>query len=216
MKYIKFVLISTLFLHSIASFAQGNIKIGVEIGPSIVSLRGNEIAENNDAALRMVAGLSLEYLISKKVSIKSGLFYERKGTKFKTSILLDQFGNPVNESENANSYFDYLSVPFMVKYRQGDRIKFFINSGPYLGYLLKSTSEIEGQTSFDTTDLNKKLDVGLSAGIGIEFSVGEKVELMIEARDNLGLLNISKVQITNDNSLKTNSLNFLFSVIYKI
>jgi hypothetical protein len=103
----------------------------------------------------------------------------------------------------------------LLKYNFSDDKSFYINGGPYLGYLLKSglksNSNIPGLINENDEDTkNKKsIDFGFSAGIGKEFKLNGITQIYIELRENLGLTNISDTPVINDGSIKTNSLNLL-------
>ncbi len=72
--------------------------------------------------------------------------------------------------------------------------------------------DIEGfnnASSMSTSDLNKKIDLGLSFGLGKTIKFNEKNEIFIEIRENLGLINTNKYGVWGDGNVKTNSLNLI-------
>lgn len=101
---------------------------------------------------------------------------------------------------------DYVEVPVMSHIYFGKRGKFFINAGPeiayYLGDHIKSnfdyhdTSGLEGfhdknrRTEQLTMDVSQKLDFGIVAGIGGEFSLNRRNSLSVEARVYYGIGNV--------------------------
>jgi hypothetical protein len=103
----------------------------------------------------------------------------------------------------------------MIKYSFSKKNSFYLNGGPFVGYLLKSNLtndlvDIEGlENDPDTTrNLNKTTDFGLSLGFGKTFELN-KSSIFIEIRENLGLTNTSKTKVWGDGEAKTNSLNFI-------
>lgn len=101
---------------------------------------------------------------------------------------------------------DYIEVPVMSHIYFGRRGKFFFNAGPevacYLGDHIKSNFDI-----YDTTDLpdfhsksrrteqltmgvSQKLDFGIVAGLGGEFSINPRHSLSVEARLFYGIGNV--------------------------
>lgn len=107
----------------------------------------------------------------------------------------------------------------MLRITFGQKMKYFFNAGPFMGYALKQTSLVEFPTSerieSDYKEFSKPWDFGLSAGAGIIISLGPKTDLNFEVRNNLGLVNTSKAPVIENGSIKTNSLNFLFGFSYK-
>ena len=94
----------------------------------------------------------------------------------------------------------------------GKKDDFYVNGGMFLGYLLNSklTSK-NSENDTDTTDMNKKIDAGLVFGFGKVFRLNDKNELKLEIRENLGLVNTSDVDVYNDGTIKTNSLNLILN-----
>lgn len=101
---------------------------------------------------------------------------------------------------------NYVEVPVMSHIYFGSRGKFFINAGPeiayYLGDEIKSnfdyhdTSGLEGfhdknrRTEQLTMNVSQKLDFGIVAGLGGEFSLNRRNSLAIEVRVYYGIGNV--------------------------
>lgn len=101
---------------------------------------------------------------------------------------------------------NYVEIPIMSHIYFGHRGKFFINAGPeiayYLGDKIKSnfdytdTSGLEGfhdknrRTEQLTMKVSQKLDFGIVAGLGGEFSLNRKNALALEARLYYGIGNV--------------------------
>ncbi|MDE7347408.1 MAG: PorT family protein [Muribaculaceae bacterium] len=101
---------------------------------------------------------------------------------------------------------NYVEVPVMSHIYFGNRGKFFINAGPevayYLGDKIKSnfdyhdTSGLAGfhdknrRTEQLTMQVSQKLDFGIVAGLGGEFSINRRNSLAIEARLYYGIGNV--------------------------
>ena len=71
------------------------------------------------------------------------------------------------------------------------------------------------RTTTNNTKLFKRFDAGIKGGGGIIISLKNKLSFSGEIRNNLGLNNISTLPVYNNGTIKTYSLNLLFSVIYK-
>lgn len=101
---------------------------------------------------------------------------------------------------------DYIEIPVMSHIYFGRRGKFFINAGPEIAYYLgdhiksnfdyRNTSELEGFHDKNRRDeqlimnVSQKLDFGIVAGLGGEFSINRKNSLAVEARLYYGIGNV--------------------------
>src|SRR5436190_2235459 len=87
MKHLTFLFF--ILLIGRLSFAQQNrFDGGIEGGPSLISLWGNEtISTYNKSTIGYSAGLFLQYSFPKLISFRTGIYYERKGTASNRSIL---------------------------------------------------------------------------------------------------------------------------------
>lgn len=101
---------------------------------------------------------------------------------------------------------NYVEIPVMSHIYFGTRGKFFINAGPeiayYIGDHIKSNfdyhdvSDLEGFNSKNrrteqlTMQVSQKLDFGIVAGLGGEFSLNRRNSLALEARVYYGIGNV--------------------------
>lgn len=78
--------------------------LGLEFSPVIVSLSETIPDENLfDPRLSYSTGLSLEYFVARQISLKTGLAYERKGSKG-PGLFTDENGEPLNTKSNYENY----------------------------------------------------------------------------------------------------------------
>jgi Outer membrane protein beta-barrel domain len=217
MRLITFLLLALLL--PVTSKSQKNKSAtGIECGPGLTSLRGNEILENlNDPAIGFSFGILFQYNISTFFSIHTNLSFERKGIIGKDSIR-DVNGNYRGVS-TTHSNFNYLTIPVLIRTSFGSKIKFFLNTGPFFSYLLKQNTISKGatmpRTTANNTNLFKRFDAGISTGGGIIIPYKNNLLFSGEIRNNRGLNNISDLPVYNNGTIKTNALNLLFSAIYK-
>ena len=190
-----------------ASFSQNEMRVGVNSGATLSKFRGNDIIKNTNPGIGFLIGLSFEYSLSQNISLKTNLNYSRKSFS-NTSNGFELHGFSSKEIKTRTNY-DYLELPILIKYVVDNSERFFVNGGPFLGYLLKAESKTKGFLDNDSTVLNKKMDLGLSIGIGTIFRFDDKNNLSIELRNNLGLINISDVKVYRNETVKTNSLNLI-------
>jgi hypothetical protein len=188
----------------IRSHQDSPFKIGLEIGPSITSVRGfsytygdGELVDlYTNQTRRFSGGLSFEYSLEKNFSIRTNILYERKSA-MQDITHTDISGNIIGEYNGGYNY-DYLTIPILSKYSFGAINKFFINTGPYFSYLMKGSFSYGGQSAGGmevipdevVTSRFNRFDVGLTFGFGGELKIQEKLLLTIEPRHNLGLTNI--------------------------
>lgn len=212
-------IILLFFALTFASFGQTNyFFIGLESGPSLASLRGNSFIDKyHNSRTGYSGGLFFQYNLQKIISIKTGCYYELKGSS--TELLLtDQNGQPIGPVHGKEN-FEYLTVPFLAKATFGNNVNYFVNAGPYIGFLIKQTEKTEAfqnypSTNSDNSENFNNVEIGLSAGLGLSYTMQQKYSFSTEVRNNLGLTNTSELQISNNGTIKTNSLYVLFSFVY--
>ena len=218
-KQVFAIFCTMFFIFATGVFAQTNkLSGGVEGGLGFRSLSGNEIANTKTKAdLGYIFGVSGQYSFSQNYSLKAGLYFQRKGAQANTNNT-DSLGNPIGTTA-VKINFNYLTLPVLFKSTFGSNVKFFVNAGPYVGFLLSAKDEIpafenEPANTIDTKDITESIDFGLTGGIGIIIPAGKKIGISLEIRDDLGLVNISKAPVNNDGSLKNNTLNFIAGIVF--
>src|SRR5690606_18671029 len=106
-----------------------------------------------------------------RMSVKIELNYERKSQKADNLMELTDENGTTMYNFTSKKKQDYLVMPVMLKYRFSDSNSFYLNGGPFAGYLIssKNSSDIDlpgkDPGDLDTSDAYKKLDFGLSIGI---------------------------------------------------
>jgi hypothetical protein len=202
------------------TYGQTNkFNIGVEGSPSLIFLRGNDIIDNlHKPTIGFYSGLFFQYNFKKIVSLRTNIAFERKGSVL-SSQATDINGNPLGEFTTYTN-FDYLTLPILVRATFGKKVEFFVNAGPYFGYLIKQTFVSKGEnfptTISDNKSLDKQFDTGITTGLGLSVPIKTKFSFSFEIRNNLGLYNISAVPLVNNGTIKTNSTNFLLGFTYKL
>lgn len=211
-----------LFLLTVLGTTYGQTNkfdIGFEGSPSLIYLQGNDIIKQyHKPTIGFFGGLFFQYNFKKIVSLRTNIAFERKGSVL-TAQTTDINGNPLGEV-TAHTNFDYLTFPILVRATFGKKVRYFVNSGPYFGYLIKQTFVSKGDniptTTSDNTSLDKRFDTGISTGLGFSVPIKTKFAFSFEVRNNLGLYNVSAVPVANNGTIKTNSTNFLLGFTYKL
>lgn len=169
----KNLLLSSAFILTLCSAAFAQVEFGLKVGPLLsrnyVSV-GDTIAEFSDAKISFLAGGFIRMPIGSGLGIQAELLFSRKG----------------NKSRN----FDYVSMPLMLQY------EFFPNlraeAGAEVGYLLGIDDGIF-RGIFEKYPFNRRLDVGLNAGLSYHFLD----RLNVGLRYNLGVYDIFRVDTTS-------------------
>ena len=209
MKKSTLILLVVGILFTTACLSQNEMRVGLNTGGTLSKFRGNELIKQADPNIGFLIGISFEVYFSEKLSLKTNLNYERKSFSYKTNEI-DEIGLPINDFK-VKTNFDYLMLPMLIKYEINSSKRFFASGGPFLGYLLSNKFKAKGFPDNNSTSLNKKIDIGLSFGIGKKIELDDKNDLSIELRDNFGLINISDVEVFRDGTIKTNSLNLILT-----
>lgn len=219
----KLLLSIPLLLIPFLNYSQDSkIKFGIQAGLNYSTFRGYKIPEeikplySESPAFSFLGGINLELQIIEKWSLKLDLNYERKSQKGDNTIQvtdINGFRKTYNYTSKKN--YDYLIFPIMAKYYFSDKNSFYINGGPFIGFLLKSTLTNDlkldetNNNSLETTNSNNKVDFGLSIGLGKTVEMNKRNSIFIEIRENLGLTNSSKDKVWGNGEAKTNSLNLI-------
>lgn len=220
MKNITFLFFTIALITFKTSAQESKIKFGIQGGLNYSSLRGYETYTNDNPGFAYLFGISFQYQVKENLSIKADLNYERKTQKSKDVLELES-DNPQNPFTPGvyhftnTAFLNYIVLPIMLKYNFSNDKSFYVNGGPFLGYLLKSgastTLNIQGLNNedIDDTKYRKSLDYGISAGIGKEFKLNGNHQIYVELRENLGLANIAKSNSLYAYTVKTNSINVI-------
>jgi hypothetical protein len=213
------IILSVLSFETIAAQKAPTLEFGAEFGPGMASLRGNNIIDQyHKSKLSYSTGIFFQYNFRSFLSLHISAAYENKGSKLKGPVY-DNLGNLIGIMTGHTDYH-YLSFPLLAKASFGKKIKFFLLAGPYISYLLKQTSKskIDNSlyTSTDNTQNYKRVDLGISLGAGLAIPVSPEWKFLLEARDNVGLQNVSAVPIINNGTIKTTTFTFLLGFAYTL
>lgn len=174
---------------------------------------GTTLGNNRDvnAGLSTAFGLGYKHQISKRMMLEGDVLLDSRSMEYFTGILnVDDI--PIYVPGSAT----YIQVPItlhymipfkkkeLVPYRMGQpKSYWFIEGGPHFAYGTSVTTFFDGDIlalwldpesdTFTAKDLTPRtIDVGVTGGIGINFSLGDegKTRLIVGTRANYGLLNI--------------------------
>ncbi len=232
-------IISLLMLFPLSSLAQvgehrNDLAIGVN-GGYMLSNVGFVPKVNQTFHGGYTGGLSIRYVCEKYFnsicSIYAELNYAQMGWK---EDILDREDQPVinEETQQAESFsrtLNYVQLPIFARLgwgREQKGVQFFFQAGPQLGYNLSDkvtkNFELDKRNSWkrandevhqDTMAVENKLDYGIAAGIGMEYSFPKLGHFMLEARYYYGLGNIYK-DTKRDYFGKSNNSSIIVKLTY--
>jgi hypothetical protein len=179
-----------------STFAFAQFSAGVKYGNSISFIYSTDIftpREVNDGLLRgQAGGIVMQYITQPHFGLQWEINFVQKGW-------IENFGN---ESDIFTTRLTYIDIPLLGHAYFGKKVvRYFVNAGPYLGYLISSQEEREG--NFDDEDItfryvegrDNKLDFGIRGGLGIEI-LTQVGMFQIEGGYNFGVASILDKNIT--------------------
>ncbi|WP_309641326.1 porin family protein [Flavobacterium sp.] len=208
----KRILTITLFTFcfSALTFAQkkGDTEFGFNVG-----FNGSTVS-NVDGSSKIGNGINLgfaaDYYFSNRWSIKGKLIYDQKG--WNDGYI--EFFNEFDPSIPGNTYktdfnLNYLTIPVMANWHFGRKKNWYLNFGPYIGFLMSAN-----ETRFDTDlkDGFNTTDFGLSVGIGVKIPVSDKLKISLEYDEQDGLSDVFKSSgktVTNSRFSLNVGVNFI-------
>jgi len=239
-RYATIVAVLGLLLAAGGNVAAAQVRIGAHGGLSIPSFRGSEtdiFTRGFTSRQGPFFGIFTDIGLSRRFSLVVELNYTSQGGKRNgwqpiTSLpaeLAPLFPDP-NQPPFANfkneTILDYVELPVMGRLNFGNKIRFFVNAGPYAGYLVRAKAVTSGTSVLyydeahtipviippnpdpltipldaDTPvkDSLKKWNFGLAFGGGVIFPAGPG-NLILEAHFQLGLSTIQKDVATSGKS----------------
>ena len=183
---------------------KGDVEFGVNIGYNMSRAANSETTL--DAGNGFNLGGSLDYYFSETWSIKGKLIYDQKG--WNNDYIEDSNGYVYPTDVNLN----YLTIPVMANWHFGNKRNWYLNFGPYFGFLLDAN-----ETQFDT-DIKEYFntnDFGLALGIGVKIPVSKKLKIFIEYDGQGGISDIIKNNYYSDVTNSRSSLNFGLNFLLK-
>ncbi len=184
-----------LAIYFIVSFTDlhAQVKPGYIFGMNLstMTLKTNGISYNPKILAAIHYGGYLEVPVTENLSLRPNLLFSAKGSIYKTDST-DFSLSPV-----------YVEVSFFTVYSIGsDKFKISLFAGPYLAWGISGYKIDPGgymkDISYGSHEYNdlKPIDTGLNFGAGVNIK-----GILISAQYEIGLINLSPVQMT-DNEMK--------------
>jgi hypothetical protein len=190
---------------------------GIEGGPNLNTFRmsANPFFDPKPLVAGS-GGFIFQYNTKKILSFKTGFSFQRKGYQIKDLYFTDNMGNYIGSGKMVVT-LDYITLPLLVKASFGKKTQFFINAGPYAGFLLNEKSRaFNGNKVVDedniTGDANR-FDFGVTGGIGIAVPIKESWRIHAEVRNYFGLTNLDESAFSD---VYTNTTDLRVGVVYRL
>ena len=182
-KSICLLVFSVVF--SVTLFAQekGAIEFGGNLGVNI-SRVSNIDNGTTDSRTSFNIAASGEYYFSDRWGVKTKLIYDSKGWSNGFVYDMDNGVNTITDFK-----LNYITIPVMANWHFGSTRKWYLNFGPYVGFLASAKDSKLGRdfkSAFNTTDY------GLAYGIGYKFLINEKIKMFVEYEIESGFTDIFK------------------------
>ncbi len=177
--------------------------------------------ENETPILGYVAGFNLNYKLSSKFSVQTGLQYSKKGYGIKlkdfelfySDNIDPRYGFVYDSVPSGKSlekislyyHYTYLDIPLQIKMCLGKkRIKFVAGVGIVTGVLLNATQTSvkkfkEGGKNRDKVDQQydfRSISLSTQASAGVSYKLNEKINILIEPTIRYGLLKITDTPVS--------------------
>jgi opacity protein-like surface antigen len=178
------VFIFGLSLFAFAQNTKGTIEFGFNSGVNFSKV-GNS-RSNSDMTVGFNIGASADYFLSNRWSIKSKVIYDQKG--WDNGFVQDSYVDPGLPAYVETDFdLEYLTIPIMVNWHFGRKRNWYLNFGPYTGFLIGAKETTFGANIKD--DFNT-IDFGLSLGVGVKIPVSTKLKISIEYEEQAGFTDI--------------------------
>ena len=211
MKKQIFITALAIMFGTLYSTAQnkGDIELGIGFGGQVSTLYNSGIENDQSKVLESLStGISAEYYLSEHLGIKMNVRYDPKG--WSNSIILTLGEDDEDIYEKTSYSFNYLTIPVTANWHFGTNKNWYLNLGPYVGFILNARDSTFGIDL--TEDTYKDTDFGIAYGIGYKFKVRDRVNLFFEFDAQQGLLNIYKYDATVKNFRMGVNFGALFSL----
>jgi hypothetical protein len=186
--------------------------------PDLTGGGGNELSRDYSSRIGEAFGLTASYSLSSNFALRADALYSSEGGK-RNGFQAIEF-NPSSPGKylyaniDNESILNYFEIPVMLKYTIPlcKSSKFYIDFGPYVGFLLNAKEKISGTSNIYedragtipilpaaisqdsnttiTSSINP-INFGLTGGIGITQSIGFG-EIFLDVRGAYGLTVIQK------------------------
>lgn len=175
-----FVLVALGFSSTLVAQKKGDIEAGFNIGYNSSNVSDSRSTSDSGTGFNLAG--SLDFYLSNTWSIKTKLIYDQKG--WNNDVIYDvNSGNYYATDYNLN----YITIPVMANWHFGNTKNWYLNFGPYFGFLLDAK---DTRFNTDVTDSFNNSDFGLAFGVGVKLPVSDKIKFFLEFEGQGGFTDI--------------------------
>ena len=193
----KFLMTLAVACFALTASAQekGDFRFGVTAGMNVSNITDMEM----DSRIGFHVGAKAEYNITDNLYGSAALLFSQKGCQFE------------EDGEKLTANPGYIELPIHIGYRfkMGDKVSIFGETGPYFAYGICGKSKVEGPgleedvKFFDDDDVNK-FDFGWGVKAGVEYA---KFQISLGYEHGI-------TEVFDYAGLDSHNSNFMVSVAY--
>jgi hypothetical protein len=163
------------------TFAQNRkTEFGIDVGYNSGYVSVGQSGLNTDMVSGFNVGVSADHYFSDSWSLKVKALYDQKG-----------WGNGYitsgkSEIDGVDFKLNYITVPVMANWHFGRERNWYVNFGPYIGFLLSANASEVG----DVKNQFNTVDGGFAAGFGYKWPINDRSNFFIEYDGQAGLASI--------------------------
>ena len=181
--FIAFLLIAFSF-NTYGQPGKGDVELGVDVGYNFsLILNSRGISGATDGV--NFAG-AIDYYFSDRWSLKGKVIYDQKG--WDGEIYFGP-GFWIRSEYDKIYELNYITVPIMANFHFGKKRNWYVDFGPYLGFLLDAENNTTGKS---IKNVLSPIDIGFAYGIGVKIPVNNNLQVFFEIDEQGGLKNIFK------------------------
>jgi hypothetical protein len=193
-------------------------EIGINGGVNITNVSGfksdstGATLENNIGRLY---GVTLVYHLNKVFAIKTDIDFENKGWTVKNFGMVENSATGINEIVDVTQNLNYFDIPAFLHIGFGNKLKFDLNFGPYIAFLMDNKTTItngdgvllpESDVTLGVLPEYSATDFGITYGAGIDLALGKRVSFGFDLLYEQGLKDITA------DGLRNTSIDFDFGI----
>lgn len=185
----KIITFTILALFTFGKSKAQDVTFGIKIGANYASVTGDN-SSSYDPVTAIIIGAMAEITLTEKFAFQPEVVFSRQGFK----------------SDEFDLKLKYMNLPLIAKYYVTNKLS--IEAGPQVGFRLLAIADTPlGEV--DVRDNIKKIDLGLSAGLGYKLESG----FNFGARYNYSFSNINQYvgeKVSNQNAVIQAYAGFFF------
>ncbi|MEM7186186.1 MAG: porin family protein, partial [Bacteroidota bacterium] len=160
----------------------GDIEIGIFAGISASNIVSAQDLIDSRLRPGVNGGVSADYYFSEAVSLEAEVYFNQNGR------VIDKLSSDDGRAARTLS-LHYITLAALPNYHFGQEYNWYVMAGPYISFLAGAN---QGRSSVKNEIKNN--DVGLTGGLGYEFSLseGSSTGFFVELVHQLGISNIIK------------------------